>query len=216
MRRPRSCGRRWRGPSSTSPRNRACPTTRSSGRVDEVLLPIPEGERPVASEWPGRYIERASSDLALIERIYDRNTRSPALRAWLEAARSRGELGPGPLARLAHIRALAKALDARNPALLETVDLARVPPVDRGQVLARLLNRDAASSADSGPTLELCGAAWSEGLRPGAPELPAIAKALADSDLLTPDLDPESWFHRARLVSDRLDPPKADGTASRA
>jgi hypothetical protein len=181
--------------------------------VDEVLLAIPDGDRPGAPEWPGQYIERAASDMALITRIYDRNTRSPALRAWLDAARSRGDLGPGPLARLAHVRALAKALDARNPAPLEGVDLARIPAVDRGQILARLLRRDAAGSADSGPTLEHCGAAWPESLRPGVPDVHAIAKALADSDLLTPDLDPESWFHRARLVRDRLDPATPDATA---
>ncbi|HEY2154011.1 MAG TPA: hypothetical protein VGH33_00175, partial [Isosphaeraceae bacterium] len=180
--------------------------------VDEVLLPIPDVERPAAPEWPGRYIERAASDMALIARIFDRNTRSQPLRSWLDAARSRGELSPGPLARLAHIRALAKALDARDPAPLGGVDLARVSAVDRGQVLARLLKRDAVGSADSGPTLDRCGAAWPESLVSAAPELQAIAQALADSDLLTSDLDPESWFHRARLVRDRLDPRTAPAT----
>ncbi len=183
--------------------------------VDEVLLPIPDVDRPADSGWPGRYIERSPSDMGLIERIYARATRSPALRAWLDAARSRGELGPGPLARLAHVRALAKALDARDPAPLENVDLARVPAVDRGEVLARLLRRDAAGSADSGPTLDRCGAAWPESLRPGVPKLSAIARSLADSDLLTAGLDAETWFHRAVLVRDRLDP-TASGASGQA
>ncbi len=174
--------------------------------VDELLLTIPEADRPADPAWPGRYIDRAGSDLALIGRIFVRGTRSPALRAWLDGARVRGEFGPAHLARLGHVQALARALDARNPTPLESVDLSRVPGRDRGEVLARLVRRDAMTSADSGPTLDRCGAAWPESLRPGSPELPAIARAVADSGLLSADLDPETWFHRADLIRERLDP----------
>lgn len=174
--------------------------------VDDLLLTIPEDERPADPAWPGHYLDRSGSDLALIGRIFVRGTRSPALRTWLDGARVRGELGPTHLGRLAHVQALARALDARNPAPLDGVDLSRVPGRDRGEVLARLIRRDAMSSIDSGPTLDHCGVAWSESLRPESPDLPAIAQAVADSGLLSPDLDPETWLHRADLVRERLDP----------
>lgn len=174
--------------------------------VDEILLTLTEGDRPADPAWPGLYLDRTVSDLALIGRIFVKATRSPALRGWLDAARQRGELGPSHLGRLAHIQALARSLDARNPMPLETVDLPRIPGRDRGEVLARLLRRDAMAALDSGPTLERCGAAWPESVRPESADLPALARALADSDLLAADLDSETWFHRAALIRERLDP----------
>ena len=179
--------------------------------VEDVLFPIPEADRPASPDWPGLYLDRSGSDLALIGRIFVRATRSPALRGWLDAARLRGEIGPEQLGRIAHVQALARALDARNPAPLDGVDLARVPGRDRGEVLARLLRRDAMTSSDSGPTLDRSGAAWPESLRPGSPDLPEIARAVADSDLLAAPLDPETWFHRAALVRERLGARDAPG-----
>jgi len=175
--------------------------------AEEVLLPIPEAERPVDPGWPGRYLDRSGSDLALIGRLFVRSTRTPGLRDWIEAAAKGGTLSAEHLGRLARIKALARALAAQHPGPIEAVDLGRIPGRDRGPVLARLLRRDALATADSGATLERCGLAWPGSVAAGSPDLAAIARAVADSDLLAAVADrPETWFHRLAEVRRRLDP----------
>jgi hypothetical protein len=172
--------------------------------VEEVLMAILETERPTNPAWPGHYLDRSASDLALIQMLFTRSTRSTAVRAWFEAAKGRGELGPQHLERLAHLKTLARSLDVRSAGGLDAVDLTRVPGCDRGEILARLLRRDANAGADSGPLLERCGSAWVESLLPDSPDLPKIARVVAESDLLAEVGDVETWFHRLDLVRDRL------------
>jgi hypothetical protein len=175
--------------------------------VEEVLMPIPEVSRPADAAWAGRYLDRSGSDLALIARLFSRGSRSPGLRAWLDAARGRDELTLEHLDRLVHLKRLARALDTPDPSSIETVDLARVPGRDRGPLLGRLLRRDALGSADSGATLERCGESWPDSLQRGSADLPEIARAIAESDLLrSMEEDAESWFARLANIVSRLCP----------
>ncbi len=173
--------------------------------VEDVLLPIPEADRPASGDWPGIYLDRSASDLNLIGRVFSAKVRVPGLHRWLVASRESGGLNPIQEDRLAHIEALARALGTSDGASMEDVDLSRIPGRDRGRLLGRILRRNSNSTADLVAALDRCGLAWAESFRPASPDLVEIARALAESELFASAGDPNAWFSRLAEVCRRLD-----------
>jgi hypothetical protein len=173
--------------------------------VEELLLPLPEPDRPADPAWPGRYLDRSGSDLDLIGRLYSTRSRQPGLSRWLTEAERAGRLSPIHEDRLAHLGRLARALGAPGPMALETIDLARIPDRDRARLLGRFLRRASLSRADMLAIFDRCGAAWAESLRSGSSGLEEIARTLAGSEWFQRIEEPDAWFSYLDDVGRRLD-----------
>ncbi len=172
--------------------------------VEDILLRLPESQRPSDNRWPGTYLDRMRSDLRLIARLRGNESPSPEIRRWFKAASERGELDRTHKKRIEHVGTLAKTLAAQAPAPLDELELARIPAVDRAEVLKRWLTQGRPNIEQ---LLESCGDAWAESFLAGAEEMPELAKAIAGAPFLRHHVDrPERWLQNVLAVCRRLQP----------
>jgi hypothetical protein len=179
--------------------------------VEARLLALPDHQRPHDPAWPGRYLDRSLSDYDLIRRLHAKGTAAAALRAWLKLAGSRGELDSNQQVRVSRLHALARTLNPRDPGPIDAVDLRQIPGRDRGPLLARWLGQ---TRPDPARLLDQCGTSWTESLRADSPDLVPIARAVAESSLLTSaEANPETWLHRLVEICRNLDTATPESSA---
>ena len=172
--------------------------------IDDRLMVFAHDERPRDAAWAGLYLDRSPSDVDLVRRLYVRGPKGAALRAWLKSAGTRGELSDVHRERLVRIEGIARTLNLRDPAPVEGLDLSRIPERDRGTLLARWLSQQ---RPDFSKLLDRCADDWAASLRPGSPDLPQFARAIAESSFLISVVDhAETWLHRLAEILRRLDP----------
>lgn len=129
--------------------------------VEQVLLPSIGLGAVSDRSFPGHYLERLHSDLALYFKSFAVPERAPGLRAWLETAAECGELSPEQAERLEQCRQFACALNDRSVAELQRVSGLRVPPEERVQLLRLVLRKlDPLSTDKLAECLKVLGAIW--------------------------------------------------------
>jgi hypothetical protein len=174
--------------------------------VEQLVLRLPDSDRPSDPDWPGLYLDRSHSDIGLLDRLYEKTDRPRVILDWLKSANRRGELTPEQLARLKNINSIQRAIRSGDPLGLAQVDLAALPPRDRGPFLERFLSRLDSASVDSvNQLLSWCRDAWPGGFAPGEPELPEVADVLADSPaLIAARQSPVTWWRALRAILEQL------------
>jgi hypothetical protein len=179
--------------------------------IEELVLPLPESDRPHDPTWPGLYLDRLPSGIDLLHRLVKERYRGLGVPRWLEAARDAGELSAAQAARLDDCQRYRRVLSSRNARALLEIKLPDVPAAERGVLLNQIL-RHLADGSDEALNLALdsCRAAWPEGFQPRAPGLALLAKALAQP-LLAERAYPELWLGRVTRVLDRLSLSAAPG-----
>ncbi len=171
--------------------------------IETLLLPLAEHDRPHDPRWPGTYLDRTVSGLELIRRLYGREYRELGVKAWLDAARQRGELSTEQVGRVERCARYTKALKSGDARILDRVELPDVRAGDRGPLLAQLLMHLGSAGDSFWRVLDACFAAWPEGFGRGAEGLSEIAGVLADQ-LLPVRENPETWMSRLIEILDRL------------
>jgi hypothetical protein len=108
--------------------------------VDEVLLPIPVGERgDLEPGWPDLAVRRRSG-LDLARSLYLHETRDRRLTAWLGPAHRAGGLSAESVERLRTAATFGEHLRSRRTEGLEVLSLPDVPPRQRGDVVRVVLD----------------------------------------------------------------------------
>jgi hypothetical protein len=172
--------------------------------VEEVLLPLPEADRPRDPSWAGLYVNRTPSGLDLVKRLYATEYRALGVKTWLEQASDRGELGIEPSDRILVCERYAKMLRAGDPRRLAHTTLPAVPENERGVLLKQILGHMSGDRDDVlNCALDACRAAWPRAFVAGAPGLAGIAQALAGR-LSSLRHDPSAWLGRLNAVLCRL------------
>ena len=178
----------------------ALPAAAFRRAVEQLLLPLPEADRPDDPGWPAAYLDRVESDQHLLASLYDKARAVPGLRGWLERAEGGVLAGSPHAARLCNVRAIADAIRAGDLASYRAIDLDAIRPVDRGSLLARWL-----ALPDPGAILDDIRRAWPRGFDPGAPGLVGLGRALAEfAPLRDARLDPSRWIAELSSVLARL------------
>ncbi len=172
--------------------------------IEEIVLPLAEPVRPHDPSWPGSYLDRLPSDLALISRLFT-TQRLPGLRQWLDQARRAGELSEGHIRRIAICQRYSQIMNARDETELSKLHLPDVRPDERGLILGQLLNRLGDGSDESiGLALSSCRAAWPGAFALGAPGIDALGAALART-IRGDRVHPEVWIERLTRMIRRLE-----------
>lgn len=172
--------------------------------IEEVLLGLPENERPEDPAWPGAFLSRTRSDLDLIKWLYAKKFVKPGIKAWLKRARERGDLNPGQEARLDACRHYVSVLREGNARALLDTRLPVVPAEERGAVLGQILaSLDTASTDAFELALDAARDAWPGGFDAEAPGLAGLGQVIADAIAPLRD-DPPYWLDRLTGVVDRL------------
>lgn len=181
--------------------------------VEELLLRLPEPERPADPGWAGLYLDASRSDIRLLDRLYDKSDPPRVALDWLKGAHQRGELAPAQFARLRNINAIQRAIRAGDPLALIRADLTILPPRDRPAFLNRFIGRMDSSSVDGvNQLLGSCRDAWPGAFAPGGSELPGLADALAESRVLVADQhSPANWWRTLRTILHELKLEGPDG-----
>lgn len=176
--------------------------------VEELLLALPEEQRPPSPGGATAYLEGFPSDLELLRRLYGKSQRQPALAEWLAQALAHSELSPRAAARLENLRTLARGLRSGDVRALLEVDLAQVTPGDRGKLLRQMLSRvDQGRPEPLDLLLGACRIAWPDSFRVGRTELPELADAIADASWLAEARPhPAEWFHRLSHLIEPFQP----------
>jgi hypothetical protein len=172
--------------------------------VEDVLLTLPAAERPHDPCWPGTYLDRTPSGLALVQRLFTKEYRRLGVRRWLDEARGRGELSDSHAERIDGCADYARVLRSGAAQSLSAVKLPAVPAEERGAMLGQLLahlGRGAADSLDL--VLAACRDAWPGGFAPGAKGLSSLAVPLAET-LLPARSHADRWLERLAVILDRL------------
>lgn len=173
--------------------------------VEELLLRLPEAERPGDASWAGMYVDRTPSGLDMLKRLFGKDYRELGLKRWLDGAQARGELSAGQQARIASCEQYARILRTGDARALEGVKLPDVPAGDRGALLAQMLGHLGRGGRDDAleRVLDACRAAWGEELSAGSPGLEGLGRALAEP-LLDARADSAWWLDRLVQVINRL------------
>ncbi len=171
--------------------------------VDELYLalePRPEADR----DWANAYLDRVAG-LDLTRWLYLKESRRPALVAWLEAERRRGTIAPRHQERFRVGKLYAEIVRVRIPQRVTAEALPDVPPERRGELLDHLLQVLGGAAEEAlGPVLEAARQVWPGGFLPGAPGLAGIGRTLAAA-LMSERGHPSRWFERLDAILDRLD-----------
>lgn len=163
--------------------------------VENLLLPIDEARRPAHPAWAEAYLRRTDSELVLISKLYSGEVEG--LKRWIYEARDRGEVSSEQSERIDRVRTFTRVLQAGDADALLGVALPAVPPKERGQLLARMLEHlDAESLA---VCLDCCRSAWPGGFLPGADGLAEVAGPIADL-LAAQRQDPHRWFEALESI----------------
>jgi hypothetical protein len=174
--------------------------------VEELLLRLPEPERPAERFWPGLYLDRSPSDLRLLDQVYERGDGPRALLDWLKAAHQRGELTPVQFARLKNIHALHRALRTQDPRSLGQVDFSAISPRDRPALLARMIaGLDTASVDAVQMVLGWCRDAWPGAFASENAQLAALADGLIEARaLVNTRRIPARWWQTVGAIVSHL------------
>jgi hypothetical protein len=174
--------------------------------VEEVLLRIPENNRPEDPVWAGLYLDRSPSDLRLIDRLFHPADGPRAVLDWLQRAHDRDELTDEHLSRLRNLRALHRALLSGDGRGLGRVDFTSVAVADRAALLGRLIARSDTRSTESLTyLLGWCRDAWPGAFSPGAIRLESLAEALAGAEVFARSRsEPAAWWQALGAVLDHL------------
>lgn len=178
--------------------------------VENLLLSLAEGRRPVDPSWPNRYLDRVAADLETVERIFGRREGQADVNGWLKGALGRNELSAAHMGRLGAWRQVARARRSGDLRDMEKA-MPHVPPVDRGRWLGMLLGQlGSAATLTLELSLKSCGKAWPGAFHAGAPGLAELAAPLVG---LLDDrrADPEAWWNRLTLFLGCLDVTYAPG-----
>jgi hypothetical protein len=172
--------------------------------VEEVLLPLPESERPADPSWPDAYLARVSG-LDLARWLFLKGQRKAELHRWVSTANKLKQVSREQVARLKDCQAYAAALESGDAASLRQIHLPDVPAHERGALLEQILDHVGGASTEQ---LDLCldsfRRAWPGAFDAGAPGLHGLAIPLARG--LYPLLrDHSRWLARLRDVLARLD-----------
>lgn len=171
--------------------------------VENLLLPEkPEWQRDPS--WPNAYLDRVDG-LDLVDRVFRKNSRDPALVGWLRQARGQGRLLGVHEDRLARADAFASLIARNDLAALSNLDFPDVPEPRRGELLDRLVRLGEVGSPSLARVLEACRLAWPGGFDPGQPGLPGLGQALARR-LASLPRSPERWLIEMRKILRDLDP----------
>ncbi len=170
--------------------------------VEALLMPL--APRPNDPSWAGTYLARIGSDWDLIRRLSSSDSHKLGVPAWLDQARTRGELSAEQAARIDNCRSYVRSLKSGDPRSLLAVDMPGVPPEERGKLLAQMLDHVGGATLEGLPlVLDACREAWPGAFRAGAPGLRALAWPLARR-LAGLRLPPEGWVDRLVPIVDRL------------
>lgn len=179
--------------------------------VEELLLTLPEPDRPRDPSWPDRFLERTPSGLDLLRKLFGKDALTGELRQWLSAARKRGELSEAQTGRIGQVSAYAKALASGDARSLINSELPQVPPSDRGAIFGQILARvGGASFQRLDLCLDSCRQAWPGAFEAGSPGLDGLARPLAQA-LASYRGETDTWLAHLRRTLDRLGVETADG-----
>ncbi len=168
--------------------------------IEDLLLTIPEPERPHDPAWPSSFLTRTPSDLDLIRWLYVKRHYKPHIKAWLSAARGRGELTAEQEERLDACASYARVLRSGDARALLDVRLPIVPAEERGAVLSQILGRIGTDSTNGFDlVLDAVRDAWPGGFDAGVPGLDGLGQALAPA-LQPLGHDPPRWLERVRAI----------------
>jgi hypothetical protein len=171
--------------------------------VEEVLLPLPDTDRPHDRAWPDAYLRRVSG-LDLARWLFMKDQRRPSLLKWIADAGKRKELSRENVARLKDCQAFALALESGDAGALRDINLPDVPARDRGALLGQILERVGDSSVERiNLCLDSCRRAWPGAFDPGALGLEGLALPLART-LVGHVKELGRWFDQLRQILDRL------------
>ena len=172
--------------------------------IEELVLPLPEHERPFDATWPGAYLDRLPSGLDLLIRLVKKPYQRLGVRRWLDQARERGELSEAQGSRLDDCERYERVLRSGDARALLDVKLPAVPAEERGTLLSQIL-RHLGDGSDEAINLALdtCRAAWPAGFDRGVAGLAPLAKSLAEP-LLPERGYPDLWLERLQRIVDRL------------
>jgi hypothetical protein len=108
--------------------------------VDEILLPLPAGERGTLDPgWPDLAVKRRSG-LDLARSLYLHDTRDRRLVGWLGPAHRAGSLSAESVSRLHTAATFGEQLRSRRSEGLDQLPLPDVPPRQRGELVGLVLD----------------------------------------------------------------------------
>ena len=175
--------------------------------VEDLLLAM--SPRPADPRWADLYLQRVPSGLVLAVRLTSAEFRKKGLRAWVDAAKSRGEVSPEQAERINVALAFYEALRSNKAESLLDIRLPGVPPEERGALLKIMRERfPDATGAGLMLILDAARDAWPGGFDAGAAGLEGVGKVLARPLLDTPD----RWLARLAAILDRLRPDGRDAS----
>ena len=170
--------------------------------VEALLMPL--APRPHDPAWAGTYLRRIASDWDLIRRLSSAESHKLGVPAWLDQARTRGDLSAEQASRIDNCRSYVRSLKSGDPRSLLAIDVPGVPPEERGKLLAQMLDHVAGATLEGLPlVLDVCREAWPGAFEPGAPGLRSLAWPLARR-LAGLGLAPASWLDRLVPIVARL------------
>ncbi len=169
--------------------------------VETLLLPL--APRPNEATWAGAYLDRVGSDWKLIDKLSARGTKL-GVPAWIDGARTRGELSNEQVARIDNCRRFLGSLRSRDASSLMGSALPEVPPAERPALLAQMLKSLGGEGLEGLPmVLDACREAWPGAFDPGAKHLKTLAWPLANR-LAELRLTPPEWLGRLGPILERL------------
>ncbi|WP_254054038.1 hypothetical protein [Singulisphaera sp. GP187] len=172
--------------------------------VEQVLLPLPEANRPCDSAWAGVYLDRTPSGLDLLKRLFSKEYRQLGLSRWVEQARARGELSDAQQTRILECEQYARVLRTGDARSLLNIKLPVIPATERGAILGQILRHMGGGLTDAlHLALDTCRDSWPGAFDAGQPGLAGLARALAEP-LLDARADPTAWFDQLVGLLDRL------------
>jgi hypothetical protein len=158
--------------------------------VEDLLLRIPEPDRPWSPSWVEHLLRLIGSPYDLAARIRSRGDR---LQRWLDLGRADGRLNGRLLDLLDDANSLALLIDGQAE-IPDDALLSRLPPRDRGAVLELMIDRLASGQFEpSEPILVRCAGNWPGAFDDGPEQRDALARPIAGL-LLQFVPDPELWI----------------------
>lgn len=172
--------------------------------VEDVLLRLPETDRPQASDWAGIYLDRTPSGLDLLKRLFTKEYRKLGIAEWVEQARLRGELSVEQQSRIVECEQYARVLRTGDARSLLNIKLPGIPATERGAILSQILRHMGGGWNETlNLALDACRDSWPGAFQAGQPGIEGLGRALAEP-LLADRANPAVWFNRLVGLLDRL------------
>ena len=170
--------------------------------IERLLLPL--APRPNHPTWAETYLRRTPSTWDLFRRLYSKESTAIGVPAWVDQARSRGEVSPEQAERIDATRRFARSLSSGDPRTLVESPIPTGSRLDQALFFRQMLARLGGDHLEGLPfVLEACRAAWPGAFAPKALGLKELARPLADR--LDPSKgSPRDWLEQGRVILDRL------------